>query len=95
MNTANASMLKAVLGNEFLPEILGKEGAAAVIAAPLPTAPGVIPSRRPAGSTPSSRKQEVRSLLEQSMAQLNYNDEVMSSLVEAMSSYVENCIREA
>jgi hypothetical protein len=60
--------------------------------APLPTQPGVIPSARPAGSTPDKRKQEIRQLLEQSLAQVSWNEEVMSGLVAAVSSYVENQI---
>ena len=93
MNTANASMLKAVLGNEFLPEILGKEGAAAVIAAPLPTAPGVIPTGRPSGSTPrEKRKSDIQALVEQSFAQSRSNQEACDAITAAVTAYLENMI---
>jgi hypothetical protein len=56
--------------------------------------PGAIPTQRPT-TTPSQRKQEIKQLCEQSLAQTNFNEQTMTSLVEAMSSYVENAIGQA
>jgi hypothetical protein len=89
----NDDMLRGIFGyeEEINRAIFGKS-VPTITPAPIPVIPGHIPSARPRGSSPTSRKQEIRELMEQSLAQVGYNEEVMSGLVEAMASYLEQQI---
>jgi hypothetical protein len=84
-------MLRGILGDEFSDRIFRK-AVPVITPAPIPVVPGHIPSTRPVGSSPSSRKQEIKELVEQSLAQAGYNEEALSGLVAAMAAYVENAI---
>jgi|ERR1035441_5631533 hypothetical protein len=93
----NDPMMRGIFGDEFMDVILPKSQPALrkvvpVTPAPLPGQPGFIPTARPKGSTPTSRKQEIRELCGQSLAQVGWNEEVLTSLVEAMASYLEQQI---
>ena len=86
--------------NDFMNGMFGefadkfRKSVPASLAAPIPVLPGVIPTGRPAGSTPTARASEIRTLVGEFASSLNpYNQTVLQELEEAIAAYVENAIR--
>jgi hypothetical protein len=82
MPDRNDPMMKAIIGDEFMDQVLGK-----VSPYPLPTGRGVIPNKRPDTSAPK----EMQAIISETVAAVSaYNAEQLQTFLDAMETAIRN-----